>query len=64
MSNLKELSQGLPVDPLPEPRERDESLPRAPVRTHGLTHEDQKVIRIQLCNVFIRSYKFKYSNLV
>ncbi|KAF4513808.1 UNVERIFIED_CONTAM: hypothetical protein B566_EDAN015871 [Ephemera danica] len=43
MSSLQELSQGLLVDPLPPPRQRDEKLPHAPVRTHGLSRDDQKL---------------------
>ncbi|EDO46925.1 predicted protein [Nematostella vectensis] len=46
MSSLKDLCAGLPVDPIPEPRDRDESVPHAPVR---LTHlsEDEELLALQ-----------------
>ena len=43
MSSLKGICEGLPVDPLPRPRGRDESVPHAPVRTPDLSQEEQRV---------------------
>ncbi|XP_046542944.1 urocanate hydratase-like [Haliotis rubra] len=43
MSTLKELCMGLPLHPLPDRRDRDDSVPHAPVRTPSLTHEDQRL---------------------
>ncbi|KAK2188345.1 hypothetical protein NP493_135g03047 [Ridgeia piscesae] len=41
MSSLKELCSGLPVDPLPEARPRDKSVPHAPARTPNLTPDEE-----------------------
>lgn len=43
MSSLKDICGGIPVDPLPPKRERDESVPHAPVLTPGLNEEDERV---------------------
>ena len=43
MSTLAEICQGLPLNPLPEPRERDESVPHAPVRTPNLNAHETRV---------------------
>ncbi|XP_060071022.1 urocanate hydratase-like [Ylistrum balloti] len=43
MSSLKEICEGLPLDPLPPRRERDESVPHAPVRTPDLSPEEQRL---------------------
>lgn len=43
MASLKELCDGLPVDPLPAPRDRDESVPHAPVRTVNLSADEWRV---------------------
>ncbi len=43
MSSLKELCSGLPVDPLPPRRPRDESVPHAPVRTPNLSDDERRV---------------------
>ncbi|KAJ7359058.1 Urocanate hydratase [Desmophyllum pertusum] len=43
MASLKELCDGLPVDPLPSPRDRDESVPHAPVRTVNLTDDERRL---------------------
>ncbi|XP_046357872.2 urocanate hydratase-like [Haliotis rufescens] len=43
MSTLKELCMGLPLHPLPERRDRDDSVPHAPIRTPSLTVEDQRL---------------------
>ncbi|XP_053377371.1 urocanate hydratase-like isoform X3 [Mercenaria mercenaria] len=43
MSSLKDICEGVPVDPLPEPKNRDESVPHAPVRTPDLTREEQRL---------------------
>ena len=43
MSSLKEICSGLPVNPLPELRPRDDTLPHAPVRTPNLTVAEEKV---------------------
>jgi urocanate hydratase len=40
---LELLCGGLPLDPLPPPRKRDENLPHAPVRSHSLTVWEQRV---------------------
>lgn len=42
MSSLKEVCNGIP-DPLPPPRQRDETLPHAPVRTPDITPAEQRV---------------------
>jgi len=47
---LTRLCAGLPVNPLPPPRHRDESLPHAPTRIHTLNAHQQKVsYAILLC---------------
>lgn len=43
MASLKDLCCSLPVDPLPPPRERDNSVPHAPVRTVNLTADERRV---------------------
>ena len=51
-AHLESLALGIPLDPLPGPKEsvlhfeRDSSVPHAPVRVHGLT-TDQKRVRIE-----------------
>ncbi|OQV25186.1 Urocanate hydratase [Hypsibius exemplaris] len=40
---LRVFQRGIPVDPLPEWQPRDEFLPHAPVRTHNLSEDDQKL---------------------
>ncbi|KAL9960400.1 hypothetical protein ACROYT_G033851 [Oculina patagonica] len=43
MASLKELCDGLPIDPLPSPRDRDDSVPHAPVRTVNLSTDEQRL---------------------
>ena len=43
MSSLKGICEGIPVDPLPRPRGRDEYIPHAPVRTPELSLDEQRV---------------------
>ncbi|KAM7308697.1 urocanate hydratase [Ixodes scapularis] len=43
MSTLKEICGGLPLDPLPPKKRRDEALPHAPVRNVPLTLEEKQV---------------------
>ncbi|XP_076469234.1 LOW QUALITY PROTEIN: urocanate hydratase-like [Babylonia areolata] len=43
MGSLKEICSGLPLDPLPSPRPRDEDVPHAPVRTPDLSPEEQRL---------------------
>ncbi|XP_064605523.1 urocanate hydratase-like [Liolophura sinensis] len=43
MGTLQEICSGLPLDTLPAPRPRDESLPHAPTRTPSLLVEEQRV---------------------
>ena len=43
MASLKELCAGLPVDPIPPPQDRDNSIPHAPVRTINLTDDEERV---------------------
>jgi len=43
MADLKELCDGLPLDPLPQPRRRDESIAHAPVRTPDLTPAQERL---------------------
>ena len=40
---LERLCAGLPVNPLPPPRHRDETLPHAPTRPTTLDHQQRKV---------------------
>jgi urocanate hydratase len=42
MSSLKEICNGIP-DPLPQRRQRDETVPHAPVRTPELLPAEQRV---------------------
>ena len=44
MANLIDLCSGLPLDPLPTPRDRDPDIPHAPDRNHGLSGEEKKVV--------------------
>ena len=46
MASLKDLCAGLPVEPLPPPRQRDNSVPHAPVRVTNLTPDEEKVSSI------------------
>lgn len=43
MASLKDMCCGLPVDPLPEPRQRDNSVSHAPVRATRLTEQEERV---------------------
>lgn len=43
MDSLKSLSGGLPLDPLPPARPRDNSVPHAPVRNTHLTFEEEQL---------------------
>lgn len=43
MAFLKSLSGGLPLDPLPILKPRDESVPHAPTRNTHLTFEEEQV---------------------
>ncbi|XP_020600446.1 urocanate hydratase-like isoform X1 [Orbicella faveolata] len=43
MASLKELCDGLPIDPLPSPRNRDNSVPHAPVRTVNLSADERRL---------------------
>ena len=40
---LVELCSGLPLDPLPDPKDRDPDVPHAPIRNHGLSDEEKEV---------------------
>ena len=46
MASLKEICSGLPVDPLPSPRDRDHSVSHAPVRTVNLSLDERRVWNI------------------
>ena len=41
--SLKDLTGGLPLDPLPPPRQRDENVPHAPARTTRLSADEERV---------------------
>ncbi|XP_074646794.1 urocanate hydratase-like [Tubulanus polymorphus] len=43
MSRLKQLSVGLPLNPMPDNKPRDTSIPHAPVRTPGLNCHQRKI---------------------
>lgn len=43
MSSLKEIFEGLPLDPLPPKKPRDETFAHAPIRTPNLSHDEQSV---------------------
>lgn len=43
MASLKEICSGLPIDPLPSPRVRDDTVPHAPVRTVNLSHAERRL---------------------
>lgn len=43
MASFKELCDGLPIDPLPSPRDRDNSVPHAPVRAVNLSADERRV---------------------
>ncbi|XP_013408281.1 urocanate hydratase [Lingula anatina] len=43
MGSLKEICDGLPVNPPPRVRPRDETVPHAPVRTPNLTQDEQRL---------------------
>ncbi|XP_052679852.1 urocanate hydratase-like [Crassostrea angulata] len=43
MSSLKEIFEGLPIDPLPPKKPRDETIAHAPIRTPNLSHEEQSL---------------------
>lgn len=44
MAFLKILKEGIPLDPLPIQRARDESVPHAPKRNTHLSFEEEQVI--------------------
>ena len=44
MSSLKDICSGLPLDPLPPGRQRDQSVPHAPNRTSNLTTDDEEKV--------------------
>lgn len=41
--SLKDLCGGIPLDPLPPRRDRDENLPHAPVLTPNLSDQEERV---------------------
>ena len=41
---LASLCGGLPLDPLPPPKTRDEAVPHAPKRNHSLSPSQKQVI--------------------
>ncbi|KAL4226707.1 Urocanate hydratase [Mactra antiquata] len=43
MSSLKDICEGIPTDPLPSSRHRNEAVPHAPVRTPNLTRDEQRL---------------------
>ena len=43
MANLTELCSGLPLDPLPQLKDRDPYIPHAPVRACKLNQDEKKV---------------------
>lgn len=43
MSTINEICSGLPTDPLPQWRQRDETVPHAPRRTTNLTTEQKSL---------------------
>ncbi|KAF7490140.1 Urocanate hydratase [Sarcoptes scabiei] len=43
MEFLKSLKNGIPLDPLPGPYQRDENLPHAPKRIHDLNDDDKRL---------------------
>jgi len=43
MSSLEEICSGLPLEPLPPPQARDDSVPHAPVRTPNLSLVEEKL---------------------
>ncbi|GBN65738.1 hypothetical protein AVEN_40864-1 [Araneus ventricosus] len=43
MAFLNTLKDGLPIDPLPPKRPRDNSVPHAPVRNTHLTPEEEQI---------------------
>ena len=66
MASLKDLCAGLPVESLPPPKQRDNSVPHAPVRTTNLTLDEErvsslpsKVVRTRKLNLKQRVIKFK-----
>jgi len=50
---LRRLCAGLPVNPLPPPRRRDQTMPHAPARVPALDAHQQKVCynNISLCTI-------------
>ncbi|BFZ08472.1 hypothetical protein BsWGS_11511 [Bradybaena similaris] len=60
MSTLKELCSGIPLDPLPELRPRDESVPHAPVRTPDLSKDEE---RLAIQNA-LRYFPAKYHEIL
>ena len=43
MVSLQEICAGLPLNPLPKKKSRDNNIPHAPVRTPNLTPQEEKV---------------------
>jgi len=53
MASLKDICGGLPVDPLPEPRQRDNSVPHAPVRATRLNEREELVSKfLKISSIF------------
>jgi hypothetical protein len=66
MTSFKEIFEGLPLDPLPPRKSRDETIAHAPARTPNLSPDEQAVRRsasilfticYKTCNVQGRSYE-------
>lgn len=60
---LEVLSRGLPLEPLPPARKRDEALSHAPVRSHSLTAPEQRVSTYLTAFTFFQIYSnYLHSN--
>ena len=62
MSSLKDMCNGLPLDPLPRRQQRDNSVPHAPVRTPNLTADEEMVI-IYLTNPLNLDWSYRLFEL-
>ena len=63
MSSLKEVCEGLPLNPLPPRRPRDEDVAHAPVRTPSLTREEVRVGVILYFFIYA-VYTIQYPHLI
>jgi hypothetical protein len=64
MSSLKDICEGISVDPPSEPRERDEAVPQAPIRTLDLTRDISTIQLIRALHIRNKSNFTQIYNII